>query len=243
MGWREAPGEPVVYKGICWFPYPPPPPPPVYSTLTSFLNFILPLLIISGIYVKIYLIVCERNEALVHGQLASVEENNNYLGNLKAAKTMSTFVGVFFCCWAPYSMYIILISLCDSCFDIIPEEANVLFLMFGYLNSALNPFLFALRNKSFKATLLYSTLLYSTLLYSTLLCSTLLYSTLLYSTLLYSTLLYSTLLYSTLLCSALLYSTLLYSALLYSTLLCSTLLCSSLPYPTLLYSTQLHSTF
>jgi len=49
-------------------------------------------------------------------------------------------------------MYIILISLCDSCFEIRPEEANVPFLMFGYLNSALNPFLFALRNKSFEAT-------------------------------------------------------------------------------------------
>ena len=147
MGRREAPGEPVVYEGICWYPYP-----PVYSALTSFLNFILPLLITSGIYIKIYLIVCERNKTLIHGQLASVEENNTYLGNLKAAKTISMFVGVFFCCWVPYSMYIILISLCDSCFDIIPEEANVVFLMFGYLNSALNPFLFALRNKSFKVT-------------------------------------------------------------------------------------------
>jgi len=110
MGWREAPGEPVVYKGICWYPYT-----PAYTTLTSFLNFILPLLITSGIYIKIYLIVCERNKILVHGQLASVEENNTYLGNLKAAKTISMFVGVFFCCWVPYSMYIIIVSLCDSC--------------------------------------------------------------------------------------------------------------------------------
>ena len=49
-------------------------------------------------------------------------------------------------------MYIIIVSLCDSCLGMIPEEAYVLLLMFGYLNSALNPFLFALRNKSFKAT-------------------------------------------------------------------------------------------
>ena len=147
MGWREAPGELVVYEGICWYPYP-----PAYTTLTSFLNFILPLLITSGIYIKIYFIVCERNKLLVHRQLASVEENDNYLGNLKAAKTISMFVGVFFCCWVPYSMYIIIVSLCDSCLGMIPEEAYVLLLMFGYLNSALNPFLFALRNKSFKAT-------------------------------------------------------------------------------------------
>ena len=32
MGWREAPSEPVVYKGICWFPYPPPPSPSVLDS-------------------------------------------------------------------------------------------------------------------------------------------------------------------------------------------------------------------
>ena len=45
-----------------------------------------------------------------------------------------------------------MMSLCNSCWKVIPEETYPLLLMFGYLNSALNPFLFALRNKSFKTT-------------------------------------------------------------------------------------------
>jgi len=148
MGWRGAPGASVVYQGICWYPYL-----RAYTTLTSFLNFILPLLITSGIYIQIYLITRERNKTLVHGQLASVEENNISLGNLNATKTISLFVGVFFCCWVSYSMYIIIISLCDSCLYFIPPvEAFVVLLMFGYFNSGLNPFLFALRNKNFKFT-------------------------------------------------------------------------------------------
>ena len=156
---REAPGQRFVYNGICWYPYP-----PAYTASTNFLNFILPLLITSGIYIKIYLIACERNKTLVHGQLASVEEKNTYLRNLKAAKTIFLFVGVFFFCWFPYSMYIIIIVLCDSCFGIIPVETYILFFMFGYLNSALNPFLFALRNQSFKSTYsrLFSSVLFET---------------------------------------------------------------------------------
>ena len=147
MGWRDFPGEPLIYKGVCWFPYT-----RAYSTLTSFLNFILPVLITCGIYIKIYRIVCERNKKLPRQNLAFIEENKAYLGNLQAAKTISMFVGVFFFCWVPYSTYIVMMSLCNSCWKVIPEETYPLLLMFGYLNSALNPFLFALRNKSFKTT-------------------------------------------------------------------------------------------
>ena len=156
MGWRDFPGEPLIYKGVCWFPFT-----RAYSSLTSFLNFILPVLITSGIYIKIYRIVFERNKKLRQQSLAFIEENKAYLGNLQAAKTISMFVGVFFFCWVPYSTYVILMSLCDSCRLIIPAETYPLLLMFGYLNSALNPFLFALRNKSFKTT--YSKLFSSSL--------------------------------------------------------------------------------
>ena len=147
MGWRDFPGEPLIYEGVCWFPYT-----RAYASLTSFLNFILPLLITCGIYIKIYRIVCGRNKKLRRQNLAFIEENKAYLGNLQAAKTISMFVGVFFFCWVPYSTYIVMMSLCNLCWKVIPEETYPLLLMFGYLNSALNPFLFALRNKSFKTT-------------------------------------------------------------------------------------------
>ena len=150
MGWRDYPGESVIYEGICWFPYT-----RTYNTLTSFLNYVLPLLITCGIYVKIYRIACEQNKSVTVarckcGQLTFTQETNSYLGNLKAAKTISMFVGVFFFCWVPYSIYIIIISVCKACDDKIPLEVYPFLLMLGYLNSALNPFLFAFRSKSFK---------------------------------------------------------------------------------------------
>ena len=83
---------------------------------------------------------------------------------MKAAKTIAMFIGVFFFCWLPYSTYTIIMGLCDSCWSLFPEKEDEVFcflLMCGYLNSALNPFVFALRNGSFKNT--YSKLLSSAL--------------------------------------------------------------------------------
>ncbi|XP_078355041.1 adenosine receptor A2b-like [Oculina patagonica] len=150
MGWRNYPGESVIYEDICWYPYK-----RAYTSLTCLLNSLLPLLITCGIYVKIYHIVRERNKSVAVAQckcvkLTFTQETNSYLSNLKAAKTISMFVGVFFFCWVPYSTYIIIISLCKECKDMIPLEAYPFLLMLGYLNSALNPFLFAFRSKSFK---------------------------------------------------------------------------------------------
>lgn len=150
MGWRTHPGESVIFAGICWFPYT-----RIYNSLTYFLNFMLPLLVTCGIYTKIYHIARNRSNNVTAarcecGKLTFSQETNRYLGNLKAAKTISMFVGVFFFCWVPYSTYIIIISLCSSCTDIIPLEAYPFTLMFGYLNAALNPFLFAFRSKNFK---------------------------------------------------------------------------------------------
>ena len=150
MGWRTHPGESVIFTGICWFPYA-----RIYTSLTCFLNFMLPLLVTCGIYTKIYRIAHNRNNNVTAarcecGKLTFSQETNRYLGNLKAAKTISMFVGVFFFCWVPYSTYIIIISLSRSCNDIIPLGAYPFMLMLVYLNSALNPFLFAFRSKNFK---------------------------------------------------------------------------------------------
>ena len=151
MGWRNHPGESVIFAGICSFPYK-----RVYTTLICFLNFTLPLLIRCGIYTKIYRLAQNRKKGVTTirrrecGKLTFSQETNRYLGNLKAAKTILMFVGVYIFCWVPCSSYVIIISLCKSCSDKIPLEAYPFLLMLGYVNSALNPFLFAFRNKNFK---------------------------------------------------------------------------------------------
>ena len=161
--WREF--DEFVYEGICYFPFS-----EIYSTLSSCLNFIIPLVVTCGIYVKIYLIARSQSSTFdkeisrqmrtteaCSRQTRSTEEKKIYLRNIRAAKTISIFVAVFFFCWVPHSSISITANLCQSCRAKIPNEVRVLVLMFGYLNSALNPFLFAFRNKRFKAA--YSALL------------------------------------------------------------------------------------
>ena len=163
LGWRKY--DEFVYEGVCSFPFH-----EIYSTLSSCLNFIIPLLVTCGIYVKIYLIARSQSSTFdkeisrqmrtteaCSRQTRSTEEKKIYLRNIRAAKTISIFVAVFFFCWVPHSAISISGNLCQSCQAKIPDEVGVLVLMFGYLNSALNPFLFAFRNKRFKAA--YSALL------------------------------------------------------------------------------------
>ena len=158
MGWRAF--DEFVYKGICYFPFT-----EIYSTLSSCLNFIIPLLVTCGIYVKIYLIARSQSSTFdkeislqmrtteaCSRQTRSTEEKKIYLKNIRAAKTISIFVAAFFFCWVPHSSISLTSNLCQSCRAKIPNEVRVIFLMFGYLNSALNPFLFAFRDSRFKKT-------------------------------------------------------------------------------------------
>ena len=148
MGWRLY--DEFVFDGVCYFPFT-----KEYITLSSVLNFILPLLITCGIYIKIYLIARTHEGTFVgetSRKLRSNEENKVYTRNKQAAKTISIFVAAFFFCWIPFFSISIASTLCEPCVKKIPHEANVVLLMFGYLNSALNPFLFAFRNSKFQAT-------------------------------------------------------------------------------------------
>ena len=147
MGWRNHPGESVVFAGICWFPHT-----RIHNMLTCFLNFTLLLLIRCGIYSKIYRIARNRKKSVtaIRRRECGKPTFSRYLGNLKAAKTILMFVGVYIFCWVPLSLYILTISLCESCGDKIPSEVCPFLLMLGYLNSALNPLRFAFRGKTFK---------------------------------------------------------------------------------------------
>ena len=135
---RDAPDESLIFKEVCWFPQS-----RAYALIPVILNFILPLIITSGIHCfKIYLIAHQRKRTVLVGDsLSFMEDNKTYLENMKDGKSIVMFIAVFFFCWLPYSTCIIFISLCNSCWAWIPEDRAFYFLLIcGYLKSALNPF-------------------------------------------------------------------------------------------------------
>ena len=75
-----------------------------------------------------------------------------YLKNIKAAKKSSVFVLAIFVCWQPYALWLvsdIITSKNWTSFD--HEVYMVLLILVGFLNLALNPFLFVFRKKNFRA--------------------------------------------------------------------------------------------
>lgn len=69
--------------------------------------------------------------------------------NVKAAKSLAIIVGTFFLCWYPYT---IVSMVSNAIVSQPPLYVHSILLVFGYLNSMLNPFLYGFHNKEFKKT-------------------------------------------------------------------------------------------
>ena len=128
----------------------------LYNILSNFLNFVLPLVTTCVFNIMMFCIARKHNDISlnrVKSSYSSKDDAKAYASNLKAAKTTFMFVAAFFFCWQPFSYFsIVSILYGEKNWNPYPSKVFYVLLMFGYLNSALNPFLFAFRNKQFKAT-------------------------------------------------------------------------------------------
>ncbi|XP_013787558.2 histamine H1 receptor-like [Limulus polyphemus] len=65
----------------------------------------------------------------------------------KAARQLGVIMGAFVLCWLPYIITFIVTAYCDDCID---PKIHTATIWLGYLNSTINPFLYALCNDNFK---------------------------------------------------------------------------------------------
>lgn len=71
--------------------------------------------------------------------------------HLKGSKYIAIIVGLFFLCWLPYTLLSLAVSICGQiCFVGTPQEISHILLVMGYLNSALNPYLYPFHDRQFK---------------------------------------------------------------------------------------------
>ncbi|XP_020906365.1 octopamine receptor-like [Exaiptasia diaphana] len=149
MGWKHHPVS--VREGECLFniTY-------IYSATSSLMNFILPLIITTFLYGKIYLIARRHGSenfsqsiCYMH-KLPNTTEQKAFMNNLKAVRTVSAIVCGFLICWMPFTILSITMCFCRECVENIPEKLYASLLLLGYSNCALNPFLYSFKNKKFR---------------------------------------------------------------------------------------------
>jgi len=152
MGWKLYSHN--VMQGYCFFNTT-----LEYSVLSSVLNFVLPVIVMCILYLRIYQIAKQMRQAHKRSGMSFVsderkkgKQRKRLHKNIKTTKNILIVVCAFFVCWMPYTMFSLVSNVCKTCFEAAPQELFTIFLILGYSNSALNPYLYAFRNKRFKET-------------------------------------------------------------------------------------------
>ena len=172
MGWKKD--RPAIFNGSCYFLST-----REYNITVNIINFLLPMIFMAVFWLLIYAIVqqhrkrvlkIERSLSLntndssnssslnynVEGTLMSSpahgrserREKKRMRRNVRRSRYIGFIVVLFYFCWLPYVTLSMIGNFCMSC------PINVVlwrvFLTLGFMNSALNPFLYPFHDKHFK---------------------------------------------------------------------------------------------
>ena len=173
MGWKEE--LPAVYNGHCYFLST-----RQYNITVNIFNFVLPIIFMVVFWLRIYAIVqkhrkrdlkIERSLSLntndssnsrnlnynVEGTLMNSpahgrnerKDKKRMRRNVRRSRYIGYSVVLFYFCWLPYVTLSMMNNLCPSC-PLINRALVDAFLVLGFVNSALNPFLYPFHDKNFK---------------------------------------------------------------------------------------------
>lgn len=125
-----------------------------YSLLVTVFSFLLPLATIVFAYANIFKAAKFqaqriRRSCLPNSRGASTNKKH-FDKELKATKTISLVIGAFLVCWLPFFILSIVSQRCQKC--TISFEVVIIVKWLHYANSALNPIIYSMHNRDFRAT-------------------------------------------------------------------------------------------
>lgn len=111
---------------------------PVFIT---FAFFFVPLMVIFAAYIAIFITA---KKSLKEHRKRSLKKD------LHIAYTIALIIGVFVICWLPFFLTILLYRWCNTCTAFVYDMRVLMIVkMLHYGNSALNPIIYSVRNRSF----------------------------------------------------------------------------------------------
>nr|XP_020515027.1 trace amine-associated receptor 1-like [Labrus bergylta] len=111
----------------------------VSSTVSSVISFYMPGIIMVGVYVKIFLVAQTQFRSIQNAGCVNTVKISN-TSQTKATKTLAIVMGVFLCFWTPF----FIVNIIDPYVSYsIPPESFETLLLLGYLNSTVNPMIYA----------------------------------------------------------------------------------------------------
>ena len=129
----------------------------MFANIVNIVNFLLPTVVVCALHFKIYQIA----QAHAHHirRFTTLSENSNggtpitserkaISRNIKAAKTVAIIVFTFLICWMPYNLVSLVKGFWVSLK--IPWQVQPGLQLLAFANSAMNPFLYAYRNREFR---------------------------------------------------------------------------------------------
>ncbi|MCI4389696.1 hypothetical protein PGIGA_G00101470 [Pangasianodon gigas] len=144
MGWHKTPPG----DGFCFFVS------VVEMTYMVYFNFfacvLTPLIVMFLIYAQIFLTVKQqmRRIAADRGGQANSEGATNIKKEMKTATSLFLVLFLFTVCWIPLHIINCFLLLCPECYVPLPLLLTAIIL--SHANSAVNPFLYAYKMKSFR---------------------------------------------------------------------------------------------
>ncbi|XP_041107485.1 trace amine-associated receptor 1-like [Polyodon spathula] len=122
------------------------------AIITSLLFFYIPGFVMICIYLKIFIVARRQARSIRDTELQrqTAEEKKNTASlkrEMKAARTLGITMGVFLVCWSPLFTFFNVDPIIN---DSIPPILVDALVWFAYLNSAFNPFIYALFYKWFR---------------------------------------------------------------------------------------------
>lgn len=176
LGWNALKnGRTVIMNGHCYHSST-----PIYNNLVNIINFLLPMVFMAIFWVFIYSIAHKHRKRVLKIERSlslntneSSNSSNNMNGevhpmthltarnekmekkrlqrNVRGSRLIGFLVVLFYFCWLPHVSLSFIGNICIPCHTRIPYFLYDVFLALGFLNSALNPFLYPFHDKHFKA--------------------------------------------------------------------------------------------